>query len=91
MIEKQEVLQGEVNEIREAVKLDKEDLNSVTGRVALLKAKTLDASKHRKQDKECVQEVSSLINKVEIREAQTTNVEYQSSWDTQNVLTMNKV
>lgn len=67
-IEKQEVLQVGVNKILETVKLDKEDWNNITGRVTVLEAEPLDANEHRKQYKECLQDLSSWMKRVEVEE-----------------------
>lgn len=101
LIEKQDILQEEVKEIREAVKIDKEDLNQISGRAAVLETKALDTSEHVNKDKESLQDLNSQMERVEIkilkmeenpthgREIETRNGEHQVSKVMQKVMDVN--
>lgn len=97
LIEKQEIIQVEVQEIREAVKVDKEVLDNVTGRVGVLEARVMT-------DKESMQDLSSRMERVEMnlsdlkestkkemKEGERTYGEHQVSQGIQKEMDMNTV
>lgn len=104
LIEKQEIMQVEVQEIRDAVKIDKEALDNVTGRVGVLEARTMAISEHMDRDKESLQDLSSRVERVEMnlsemkestikemRQGEGTYGEHQPSKGIQKEMDMNTV